>query len=175
MSAFNYRKKQQERRSVLAMVGRSGGRGQKWEETNEKGETRIVFALNPATAAPGAATDAALSYNKAARRDKGTGGEGRREEGNEAVPFMQKYAEFSPKWPTGYAPPSTSGRPRRPRNGVATPASRGFNSRKLHASSKTVDGREYARQFVRLLIFLTIRRVHMSRAHLFAYISAAPV
>lgn len=80
VSVFNYRKKQQERRGaplhpLASSGGGEGGRG----ETDEKGETRIVFALNPATAAPGAA----LSYNKAARpRDEGEGeegGKGRRE------------------------------------------------------------------------------------------------
>lgn len=101
MSAFNYRKKQQQRRSV---VGRSIGGGGK----GMKGETRIVFALNPAAAAQLTRLYRIIKPRDRVKAQEEGEGKGR---GTGPVHFMQKYAEFSPKWPT-----STSGRPRRRRH-----------------------------------------------------------
>lgn len=93
VSAFNYRKKQQERRNAPAVVGRSGGRGEGQRGKGEEGRMRRAHRFHVEfrwiSAASSAATDATLSYNKATRR-KGTGGGRVGEERNGAGAFYAK-------------------------------------------------------------------------------------
>lgn len=114
VSAFNYRKKQQQRRSVPAVVGRSEGGGGK----GMKGETRIVFALNPAAVAQLTRLYRIIKPHDGvkAREEGGRGGEG-----NGVDAFYAKICWIFAKVADVDF------------RSAATPASRGFNRRKLHA------------------------------------------